>query len=126
MIFFSFIMKACVVVLIRGDLPTGALLLCTQKICTCGEIRKCLAPAGRQHSFIEIDYEIFSTVIHPLPLIQQGQLSFSVKEFSASILLAFCINLWRAVIGPSATLTGRKRPAIDLLIMLTVNVHNTG
>ena len=28
--------------------------------------------------------------------------------------LAFFINLQRAVIGPSATLTGRYRPAIDL------------
>ena len=28
---------------------------------------------GRQHSFVEIDYEIFSTVILSLPLIQEGQ-----------------------------------------------------
>ena len=34
-------------------------------------------PAGRQHSFVEIDHEIFSTVILPLPLIQDGQLSVS-------------------------------------------------
>ena len=27
---------------------------------------------GRQHSFVEIDYEIFSTVILSLPLIQEG------------------------------------------------------
>ena len=32
---------------------------------------------GRQHSFVEIDYEIFSTVILFLPLIQEGQLSVS-------------------------------------------------
>ena len=32
---------------------------------------------GRQHSFVEIDHEIFSTVILSLPLIQEGQLSFS-------------------------------------------------
>ena len=32
---------------------------------------------GRQHSFREIDYEIFSTVILSLPLIQEGQLSAS-------------------------------------------------
>ena len=31
----------------------------------------------RQHSFVEIDHEIFSTVILPLPLIQEGQLSVS-------------------------------------------------
>ena len=29
---------------------------------------------GRQHSFVEIDHEIFSTVILSLPLIQEGQL----------------------------------------------------
>ena len=30
---------------------------------------------GRQHSFVEIDHEIFSTVILSLPLTQEGQLS---------------------------------------------------
>ena len=32
---------------------------------------------GRQHSFVETDHEIFSTVILSLPLIQEGQLSVS-------------------------------------------------
>ena len=32
---------------------------------------------GRQHSFLEIDHEIFSTVIPSLPLIQEWQLSVS-------------------------------------------------
>ena len=32
---------------------------------------------GRQHSFVEIDHEIVSTVILSLPLIQEGQLSVS-------------------------------------------------
>ena len=32
---------------------------------------------GRQHSFMEIDHEIFSTVILSIPLIQDGQLSVS-------------------------------------------------
>ena len=32
---------------------------------------------GRQHSFVEIDHEIFSTVILSLPLIQEGKLSVS-------------------------------------------------
>ena len=32
---------------------------------------------GRQHSFVEIDHELFSTVILSLPLIQEGQLSVS-------------------------------------------------
>ena len=31
----------------------------------------------RQHSFVEIDHEIFSTVILSLPLIQEGQLLVS-------------------------------------------------
>ena len=32
---------------------------------------------GRQHAFMEIDHEIFSTVILSLLLIQEGQLSVS-------------------------------------------------
>ena len=32
---------------------------------------------GQQHSFVEIDHEIFSSVILSLPLIQEGQLSVS-------------------------------------------------
>ena len=32
---------------------------------------------GRKHSFVEIDHEIFSTVILSLPLFQEGQLSVS-------------------------------------------------
>ena len=35
---------------------------------------------GWQHSFVEIDHEIFSTVILSLPLIQEGQLSVSGKR----------------------------------------------
>ena len=42
---------------------------------------------------------------------------FCFKE--AHIQLAFYVNLHRAVIGPSATLTGRWRPDIDLRRMLT-------
>ena len=44
---------------------------------------------GRQHSFVEIDHEIFSTVILSLPLIQEGQLSVSFDDheiFSTVIL----------------------------------------
>ena len=37
----------------------------------------------------------------------------------ADTQLAFYVNLHRAVIGPSATLTGRWRPDIDLRRMLT-------
>ena len=35
---------------------------------------------GRQHSFMEIDHDIFSKVILSLPLIQEGQLSVSGKR----------------------------------------------
>ena len=35
---------------------------------------------GRQHSFVEIDREIFSAVILSLPLIEEGQLSVSGKR----------------------------------------------
>ena len=35
---------------------------------------------GRQHSFVDIDHEIFSTVILSLPLIQEGQLSVSSER----------------------------------------------
>ena len=38
---------------------------------------------GRQHSFMEIDHEIFSTVILSLPLIQEGQLSVSGERMCA-------------------------------------------
>ena len=37
---------------------------------------------GRQHSFVEIDHEIYPTVILSIPLIQEGQLSVS-GEMSA-------------------------------------------
>ena len=33
--------------------------------------------AGQQHSFVEIDHEIFSTAIFSLPLIQEGLLLVS-------------------------------------------------
>ena len=35
---------------------------------------------GRQHSFVKIDHEIFSTVILSLPLIQEEQLSVSGEK----------------------------------------------
>ena len=35
------------------------------------------SPLGRQHSFVEIDQEIFSTVILSILRIQEGQLSVS-------------------------------------------------
>ena len=54
---------------------------------------------GQQHSFVEIDHEIFSTVILSLPLIQEGQLSVS-GERMCTILVnrledkACPVNVW--------------------------------
>ena len=54
---------------------------------------------GRQHSFVETDYAIFSTVILSLPLIQEGQLSVS-GERMCTILVnrlddkACPVNVW--------------------------------
>ena len=45
---------------------------------------------GRQHSFVEIDHEIFSTVILSLPLIQEGQLSVSGKRMCT--ILVNCLE----------------------------------
>ena len=45
---------------------------------------------GWQHSFVEIDHEIFSTVILSLPLIQEGQLSVSGKRMCT--ILVHCLE----------------------------------
>ena len=44
---------------------------------------------GRQHSFVEIDHEIFSTVILSLPLIQEGQLSVSGERMCTMCLFLY-------------------------------------
>ena len=41
---------------------------------------------GRQHCFVEIDYEIFSTAILSLPLIQEGQLSVSGERMCTILI----------------------------------------
>ena len=43
-----------------------------------------LDPPVRQHSFVEIGYEIISTAILSLPLIQVGQLSVTGKRMCTS------------------------------------------
>ena len=40
-------------------------------------VHTCINKLELEHSFVEIDHEIFSTVILSLPLIQEGQLSVS-------------------------------------------------
>ena len=44
-------------------------------------------PPGRQYSFIEVDHEIFSTVILSHPLIQEGQLSVSAERMTLCTIL---------------------------------------
>ena len=61
---------------------------------------------GPQHSFMEIDHEIFSTVILSLPLIQEGQFSVSDIFYGHSL--------------PSAD----SRRAV--FSFWRKNVHNTG
>ena len=41
---------------------------------------------GRQHSFIDMHHEMFSTVILILPLIQDGQLSVSGERMCAILV----------------------------------------
>ena len=41
---------------------------------------------GRQHSFVDIDHEILSTVILSLPLIQEGQLSVSGERMCTILI----------------------------------------
>ena len=45
---------------------------------------------GRQHSFVEIDHEIFSTVTLSLPPIQEGQLSVSGERLCT--ILVNCVE----------------------------------
>ena len=54
---------------------------------------------GRQNAFVEIDHELFSTVILSLPLIQEGQLSNSGKRMCIILVnrsedLACLVNVW--------------------------------
>ena len=54
---------------------------------------------GRQHSFVETDYEIFSIVILSLPLIQEGQLSVYGKRMCTILVncledYACPVNVW--------------------------------
>ena len=58
---------------------------------------------GRQHSFAEIDHEIFSTVILSLPLIQEGQLSVSGERMCTILVnrledlaCLYIVNVWLA------------------------------
>ena len=54
---------------------------------------------SRQHSFVEIDHEIFSMVILSLPLTQEGQLSVSGERMCTMLVnrledLACPVHVW--------------------------------
>ena len=85
----------------------------THNICFHGEIRKIFCgypllsvamgvrlmirrlqvrhPPGLRHSFMESDHEIFSTVILPLRLFQEGQLSVSGERMCT--ILVNCLEV---------------------------------
>ena len=52
----------------------------------------------RQHSFVEIDHEIFSTVILSLLLIKEGQLSVSGERMCTKLITGKNVHntTWRA------------------------------
>ena len=54
-------------------------------------------PPGHQHSFLEIDYEIFSTVILSLPLIEEGQLSVSGERMCTVLVLLFYFTFLNSI-----------------------------
>ena len=90
----------------------------------------------RQHSFVEIDHEIFSTVILSLPLIQEGQLSVSGER-----MCTILINLHERMLPTSAgvepatswspvgrriQLSHRGRPAQGFVYRRTDGCHSVG
>ena len=61
----------------EGQLSVSGERMCTILVNRLEDLACPVTYQGRQHSFMEIDHEIFSTVILSLPLIQEGQLSVS-------------------------------------------------
>ena len=78
------------------------------KGCVTGEVEKVGhstkivgPPPDRQHSVVEIDHEMFSTVIFSLPLIQERQLSVSGERMCMILVnhleySACPVNVWLA------------------------------
>ena len=66
---------------------------------------------GRQHSFVEIDHEIFSTVILSLPLIQEGQLSVSGER-----MCTILVNRLEHQVCPVNVWSG-KLTALDMTLL---------
>ena len=50
---------------------------------------------GQQHSFMEIDHEIFSAVFLSLPLIQEGQLSVSGERICTILVEQYWLTARR-------------------------------
>ena len=87
---------------------------------------------GRQHSFVEIDHEIFSTVILSLPLIQEGQLSVSGERLCTILVnrledQACPVNVWLGKLTaldmtPLGCL-GRKTSTQTKVIYSSLQIH---
>ena len=56
-----------------------------------------VAGSTPQHSFVEIDHEIFSMVILSLPLIQEGQLSVLCTFFRQKLTTAVVLRFYGPV-----------------------------
>ena len=52
---------------------------------------------GQQHSFVEFDHEIISTVILSLPLIQEGRLSVSDERMCTILVRGLSLPSKRVV-----------------------------
>ena len=69
------------------------------------------------HTFVEIDYEIFSMVIFPLPLIQEGQLSVSDESMGTWYRINANISrslIWGNVIQTMCNIHGQTLTGITL------------
>ena len=87
-------------------------------------------PPGWQYSFVEIDHEIFSTVILSLPLIQEGQLSVSGKIMCTILVnrledYACPVNMWLGKLTaldmtPLGWLGRKTSTRTNILVMMTM------
>ena len=79
-----FVMRSMIIIIIFFFAGLGGSVGCAVRLET---RRSRVQPRrGRQHPFVEIDHEIFSTVILSLPLIQEGQLSVSGERMCTILL----------------------------------------
>ena len=66
-----------------------------------------LTPLGWHHSFVEIDHEIFSTIILSLPLIQEGQLSISGERMCTILVATRGVSLIHCSLETSKSINGQ-------------------